>query len=150
MLIQSWIKVKFCSLLWLTLQIRAGISISHLSIPGIVADGRFYISYQIKVSFFSNLWFCSSIKSLLLLLWLLLLFLLIISISIIIIIFYMFCFAIISHFHCFVMSRYHCYYCFHRHLYQFFNSLFIFTFFFIIIIIIIIIILVLFFLFTSD
>ena len=63
------------------------------------------------------------------------------SISIIIIIFYMFCFAIISHFHCFVMSRYHCYYCFHRHLYQFFNSLFLFTFFFIIIIIIIILVL---------
>ena len=44
-LIQSWIKVMYCSLLWLTLHIRAGINISHLSIPGIVAHGRCYISH---------------------------------------------------------------------------------------------------------
>ena len=36
MLIQPWIKVMYCSLLWLTLHIRVGINISHLSIPGIV------------------------------------------------------------------------------------------------------------------
>ena len=45
MLIQPWIKVMYCSLLWLTLHIRAGINISHLSIPGIVAHGRCYISH---------------------------------------------------------------------------------------------------------
>ena len=33
------------SLLWLTLHIRAGINISNLSIPGIVAHGRCYISH---------------------------------------------------------------------------------------------------------
>ena len=91
MLIQPWIKVMYCSLLWLTLHIRAGINISHLSIPGIVAHGRCYISHcfvlcvffnclscsacilqmrnkpnqfliQIKVYFFHNLWFCPSFK----------------------------------------------------------------------------------------
>ena len=45
MLIQPRIKFVYCSLLWLTLNIRAEISISHLSIPGIVADGRCYISH---------------------------------------------------------------------------------------------------------
>ena len=45
MLMQPWIKVMYCSLLWLTLHIRAGINISHLSIPGIVAHGRCYISH---------------------------------------------------------------------------------------------------------
>ena len=45
MLTQPWIKVMYCSLLWLTLHIRAGINISHLSIPGIVAHGRCYISH---------------------------------------------------------------------------------------------------------
>ena len=35
----------YFSLLWLTLQIRAGINICHLSIPGIVAHGRCYISH---------------------------------------------------------------------------------------------------------
>ena len=38
-------KVMYCSLLWLTLHIRAGINISHLSIPGIVAHGSCYISH---------------------------------------------------------------------------------------------------------
>ena len=33
----------YCSLLWLTLRITARISISHLSIPGIVAHGRCYM-----------------------------------------------------------------------------------------------------------
>ena len=55
---------------------------------------------QIKVCFFSNLWFCPFFKSLLLLLQLLFLLLLIINFF-----FYMFCFAIISHFHCLVMPR---------------------------------------------
>ena len=93
MLTQPWIKVMYCSLLWLTLHIRAGINISYLSISGKVAHGRYYISYcfclnclpcsacilqkgnkpnqfliQIKVYFFPNLWFCPSFKSLLLLL----------------------------------------------------------------------------------
>ena len=135
MLIQPWIKVMYCSLLCLTLHIRAGINISHLSIPEIVSNGRCYISQffsflpavllnclscracilqmgnkpnqfliQIKICFFSNLWFCPSFKSLLLLLWLLFLSLLIIIITFII--FYMFCFAIISYFHCLVMPRY--------------------------------------------
>ena len=45
MLIQSWIKVIYCSLLWLALHIRAGINISNLSIPGIVAHGRCYVSH---------------------------------------------------------------------------------------------------------
>ena len=35
----------------------------------------------------------------------------------------MFCFATISHFHCFVILRYH-YYCYYYHLYQFFNLFF--------------------------
>ena len=35
----------YYSLLWLTLHIRAGINISHLSIFGIVAHGRCYISH---------------------------------------------------------------------------------------------------------
>ena len=39
----------YCSLLWLTLHIRVGINISHLSIPGIVAHGRCYISRCIFV-----------------------------------------------------------------------------------------------------
>ena len=105
MLIQPWIKVMYYSLLWLTLHIRAGINISHLSIPGIVVHAKCYTSHcfwyffsfllavvlnclscsacilqtrnkpnqfviQIKVHFFSNLWFCLSLKSILLLLWL--------------------------------------------------------------------------------
>ena len=45
MLIQPWIKVMYCSLLWLTFRIRVGISISYLSIPGIVAHDRCYISH---------------------------------------------------------------------------------------------------------
>ena len=94
-LIQPWIKVMYCSLIWLTLHIRAGISI------WIVAHGRccisccfyfilfFYLYFSksckpdqflilIKVSFFSNLPFLLSFKSLLLLLllWFLLLLLL--------------------------------------------------------------------------
>ena len=44
MLTQPWIKVMYCSLLWLTLHIRAGTNISHLSIPGKVTNGRRYIS----------------------------------------------------------------------------------------------------------
>ena len=57
MLIQPWIKVMYCSLLWLTLHIRAGINISHLSIPGIVAHGRCYIShcFVLCVCFFNCL-----------------------------------------------------------------------------------------------
>ena len=43
MLIQPWIKVMYCSLFWLTLHIRTGIRISHVSIPRIVAQGRCYI-----------------------------------------------------------------------------------------------------------
>ena len=96
LLIQPWIKVMYCSLLWLTLHIRVGINISHLSIPGIVAHGWCYISHcfvfcvffkllcsacilqmrnkpnqfliQIKVYFFPNMWFCPCFKSILLLL----------------------------------------------------------------------------------
>ena len=98
-LIQSY--VLFITLVNITYHSK--ISISHLSIPGIVAHGRCYISHffkyffsflpavvlnclscsacilqmhnkpnqsliQIKVYFFSNLWFCPSVKSLLLLL----------------------------------------------------------------------------------
>ena len=35
----------YCSLLWLTFRIRVGINISYLSIPGIVAHDRCYISH---------------------------------------------------------------------------------------------------------
>ena len=35
----------YCSLLWLTLHVRAGINISHLSILGILAYYRCYISH---------------------------------------------------------------------------------------------------------
>ena len=96
MLIQPWIKVMYCSLIWLTLHIRARISI------WIVTHGRccisccfyfilfFYLYFLksckpdqflilIKVSFFSNLPFLSSFKSLLLLLLLFLLLLLLFS-----------------------------------------------------------------------
>ena len=45
MLIQPWIKVMYWPLLWLTLHIRAGISISQLSISGIVSKRRCYISH---------------------------------------------------------------------------------------------------------
>ena len=45
MLKQPSVKVMYCSLLLLTLHIRAGINISHLFIPGIVAHGRRYISH---------------------------------------------------------------------------------------------------------
>ena len=45
MVILPWIKVMYCSSLWLILHIRRGINISHLSIPGIVAHGRCYISH---------------------------------------------------------------------------------------------------------
>ena len=38
-------QIMYCSLLWLTLHIRAGINISHLSTPGIVAHGRCYMSH---------------------------------------------------------------------------------------------------------
>ena len=60
MLIQPWIKVIYCSLLWLTLHIRAGINISHLSIPGI-AHGRCYIShcFVLCVCVFFNCLSCS-------------------------------------------------------------------------------------------
>ena len=66
MLIQPCIKVMCCSLLWLTLHIRAGISISHLSIPGIVAHGRCYISHCFFVTYHISLVliiFLSVIKS---------------------------------------------------------------------------------------
>ena len=52
MLIQPWIKVMYCSVLWLTLYIRARINISHLSIPGIVDHGRCYISHCLSCVFF--------------------------------------------------------------------------------------------------
>ena len=47
----------YYSLLWLTLHIRMGINISHLSIPGIVAHGRCYIShcFVLCVCFFNFL-----------------------------------------------------------------------------------------------
>ena len=62
MLIQPWIKVMYCSLLWLTLHIRAGISISHLSITRIVSHGRCYIShcFVFFVCFFCNCLSCSA------------------------------------------------------------------------------------------
>ena len=60
MLIQPWIKVMYCSLLWLTLHIRAGINISHLSIPGIVAHGRCYISHCFVLCVFFNCLSCSA------------------------------------------------------------------------------------------
>ena len=41
------------SLPWLTLHIRAGISIFHLSIPGIVAHVRYYISHCFYLFIFS-------------------------------------------------------------------------------------------------
>ena len=157
-LIQPWIKVMYCSLIWLTLHIRAGISI------WIVAHGRccisccfyfilfFYLYFSksckpdqflilIKVSFFSNLPFLSSFKSLLLLLllwfllllllfslpssllseallWLLLVVALLFSITDFFIVFdgffYFLCifwFTLISHFHCVVMSWCHHCYC---------------------------------------
>ena len=96
----------YCSLTWLTLHIRVGISISHLSILGIVAYGRCYIFHcfyffipavvlscfrcsacilqmrmnlflvLIEVSCFSGLSFCLYLKFLLLLLSLLFLLLL--------------------------------------------------------------------------
>ena len=61
MLIQPKIKVMYCSLHWLTLHIRLGINISHLSIPGIVVHGRCYISYcfVLCVCFFNCL-LCSA------------------------------------------------------------------------------------------
>ena len=40
------IKVIYFPLLWLTWHIRAGISIAHLSILGIVVSGRRYMSYR--------------------------------------------------------------------------------------------------------
>ena len=52
MLIQPWIKVMYYSLLCLTLHIKAGINISHLSISGIVAHGRCYISHCFFCLFF--------------------------------------------------------------------------------------------------
>ena len=122
----------YCSLLWLTLHIRAGINISHLSIPGIVAHGRCYISHCfvlcvcfltvccVVLVFFkcvinltsflfkskfisfpicdsahllSHYYYCYNYYFYYYLL-------------LIYIFFYMFCFAIISHFHCLVMPRY--------------------------------------------
>ena len=50
----------YCSLLWLTLHIRAGINISHLSIPGIVAHGRCYISHCFVLCVFFNCLSCSA------------------------------------------------------------------------------------------
>ena len=58
MLMQPWIKVMYCSLLWLTLHIRVGINVSHLSIPGIVAHGRCYISHCLLFLFFFSLGCC--------------------------------------------------------------------------------------------
>ena len=61
MLIQPWIKVTYCSLLWLALHIRVGINISYLSIPGTVADGRCYISRCcFFVCFFLNCFLCNA------------------------------------------------------------------------------------------
>ena len=61
MLIQPWIKVMYCSLLSLTLHIRAGISIPDLSILGIVAHGTCYIShcFAVCVCAFFNCLLCS-------------------------------------------------------------------------------------------
>ena len=64
MLIQTWIKVMYCWLLWLVWHIRPGISIPHLSIPGKVASGRCYMFYYFY--YFSllavvlNCFFCST------------------------------------------------------------------------------------------
>ena len=62
MLIQPWIKSMYCSSLWLTLHIRAGINISHLSIPGIVAHDRCCIShcFVLCVFVFFNCLLCSA------------------------------------------------------------------------------------------
>ena len=61
MLIHPWIKVMYCSLLLLTLHIRAGISIPDLSILGIVAHGTCYIShcFAVCVCAFFNCLLCS-------------------------------------------------------------------------------------------
>ena len=52
----------YCSSLWLTLHIRAGINISHLSIPGIVAHDRCCIShcFVLCVFVFFNCLLCSA------------------------------------------------------------------------------------------
>ena len=50
----------YCSLLWLTLHIRAGINISHLSIPGTVSHGRCYISDSFVLCMFFNCLSCSA------------------------------------------------------------------------------------------
>ena len=123
----------YCSLLKLTLHIRAGINISHLSIlsiPGIVAHGRRCISHcffltvcLVALVFFkcvinlSSFLFKSKFISFPICDSAHLLshyyycynyyfynYLLLIYIYIYF--FYMFCFAIISHFHCLVMPRY--------------------------------------------
>ena len=126
----------YCSLLWLTLHIRAGINVSHLSIPGVVSNGKCYISHCFFFVFFltvcrvvlvffnciaffciinltsflfkskfisfpicdsahllSHYYYCYNYYFYYYLL-------------LIYIFFYMFCFAIISHFHCLVMPRY--------------------------------------------
>ena len=124
----------YCSLLWLTLHIRAGINISHLSIPGIVFHDRCYISHcfflffltvcQVVLVFFkciinlTSFLFKSKFISFPICDSAHLLshyyycynyycyyYLLLIYIYIHIF-FYMFCFAIISHFHCLVLARY--------------------------------------------
>ena len=122
----------YYSLLCLTLHIKAGINISHLSISGIVAHGRCYISH----CFFCLFFFKTVCRVMLVL------FKYVINLTsflfkskfisfricdsahllshyyycynyyfyyyllLIYIFFYMFCFAITSHFHCLVMPRY--------------------------------------------
>ena len=57
MLMQPWTKVMYCSLLWVTWQIRAGISISHLSTSGIVVHGRSYVCHCFFIFFFRALFY---------------------------------------------------------------------------------------------
>ena len=120
----------YCSLLWLTLHFRVGINISYLSISGIVANGRCYISHcYIFFSFLPTVFLNCLLCSALILqthinLTSFLIKLKFISFPIrdfahllshyyycynyyfyyvILIFFYMFCFAIITHFHCLVI-----------------------------------------------
>ena len=124
--------LMYCLLPWLTLHIRARITISHLTITGIVAHGKCYISHcffnrlfcsacilqmhnkpyqfliQIKVYFFLNLWLCPPFKWLLLLLYLLFLLLLIINISLHINIYiYIYIYIYIFYLFCFAII-FHC------------------------------------------
>ena len=50
----------YCSLLWLASHVRAGINISHLSIPGIVVHDRCYISHCFVLNVFFNCFSCSA------------------------------------------------------------------------------------------